>query len=54
MTVYVGIDGFGSQRAHIQRAIEEDRAEVIVLGCTMESGFMKRLMEKNDVHTATS
>jgi allantoin racemase len=29
-----------------QKAIEEDRAEAIVLGCTMESGFMKRLMEK--------
>jgi allantoin racemase len=29
-----------------RKAIEEDGAEVIVLGCTMESGFMKDLMRK--------
>jgi allantoin racemase len=32
-----------------QKAIEEDRAEVIVLGCTMESGFMQSLVEKLQV-----
>jgi len=29
-----------------RKAIEEDGAEVIVLGCTMESGFMKELTRK--------
>jgi allantoin racemase len=29
-----------------KKAIEEDGAEVIVLGCTMESGFMKELTSK--------
>jgi allantoin racemase len=29
-----------------KKAIEEDGAEVIVLGCTMESGFMKELTRK--------
>lgn len=29
-----------------QKAIEEDRAEVIVLGCTMESGFMNKLIQE--------
>jgi len=29
-----------------KRAVEEDGAEVIVLGCTAESGFSKELMEK--------
>lgn len=29
-----------------QKAIEEDNAEVIVLGCTCESGFSKDLMKK--------
>jgi len=29
-----------------KQAIEEDGAEVIVLGCTIESGFMKELIEK--------
>jgi len=28
-----------------RKAIENDRAEVIVLGCTIESGFMKELIE---------
>lgn len=29
-----------------KQAIEQDGAEVIVLGCTIESGFMKELIEK--------
>ena len=29
-----------------KKAVEEDGAEVIVLGCTMESGFMKELTSK--------
>ncbi len=29
-----------------KRAVEEDGAEVVVLGCTMESGFMKELTSK--------
>ena len=29
-----------------KKAVEEDGAEVIVLGCTMQSGFMKELMKK--------
>jgi allantoin racemase len=29
-----------------QKAIEEDGAEVIVLGCTVESGFMKELIQE--------
>lgn len=32
--------------AEAKRAIEEDGAEVIVLGCTAESGFMKELITK--------
>jgi len=29
-----------------RKALEEDGAEVIILGCTMESGFSKELMQK--------
>ncbi len=29
-----------------KKAVDEDGAEVIVLGCTVESGFMKELIEK--------
>lgn len=29
-----------------KKAVEEDGAEVIVLGCTVESGFMKELIQK--------
>lgn len=32
--------------AEAKKAIEEDGAEVIVLGCTAESGFMKELISK--------
>jgi allantoin racemase len=32
--------------AESRRAVEEDGAEVVVLGCTMESGFMKELTSK--------
>lgn len=32
--------------AEAKKAVEEDGAEVIVLGCTMESGFMKRLTHR--------
>jgi allantoin racemase len=32
--------------AEAKKALEEDRAEVIVLGCTGESGFMKELIAK--------
>jgi allantoin racemase len=32
--------------AEAKKAIEEDGAEVIVLGCTGESGFMKELINK--------
>lgn len=32
-------------RREAQKAIENDGAEVIVLGCTIESGFMKELIE---------
>jgi allantoin racemase len=32
--------------AEAKKAIEEDGAEVIVLGCTMQSGFMKELTKK--------
>jgi len=32
-------------RREAQKAVENDGAEVIVLGCTVESGFMKELIE---------
>jgi allantoin racemase len=35
--------------AEAKKAIEEDGAEVIVLGCTGESGFMKELISKLQV-----
>ena len=34
-----------SIKREAQKAIDEDGAEVIVLGCTVESGFMKELIE---------
>lgn len=33
-------------REEIQRAIKEDKAEVILLGCTMEFGFFKELQKE--------
>jgi allantoin racemase len=32
-----------------KQAVEEDKAEVIILGCTAETGFAKELMEKLEV-----
>jgi len=32
-----------------KKAVREDGAEVIVLGCTIESGFMKELIRKLEV-----
>jgi allantoin racemase len=32
--------------AEAKKAIEEDGAEVVVLGCTAESGFMKELIRR--------
>lgn len=33
-------------RQEIQQAIEEDKAEVIILGCSMQFGFYKKLQEE--------
>jgi len=36
-------------REEIQKAVKEDKAEVIVLGCTMEFGFFEELQSEFDV-----
>jgi allantoin racemase len=36
-------------REEIQKAVKEDKAEVIILGCTMEFGFFEELQAEFDV-----